>query len=110
MLLDKWVQTFREKISFSVSKGHTSRTILPVDDINKIFNPKVPQIITQSQGNLKEQTVLSTAEWDIHLSHECGKFSSPTYRPPLFPANIPGTSTPDWIQGPDCGRKCYVNE
>jgi hypothetical protein len=41
--------------------------ILPVGDLTKLFHPNVPQFITQSEGNLKEQTVLWRAEWDINV-------------------------------------------
>jgi SpoVK/Ycf46/Vps4 family AAA+-type ATPase len=46
-LLGKWLQTFRQNVRVSFSKGLTSNTIMPVDDITKIFHHKVCETVSQ---------------------------------------------------------------
>jgi hypothetical protein len=46
-LLGKWIQTFRQTVRVSFSKGQTSKTMLSVEDITTICHRKVREIITQ---------------------------------------------------------------
>jgi hypothetical protein len=59
--LGKWLQTFRQTVRVSFSKGQTSKTILPVDDITTIFHRKVRETNSKWRGGLNTQLVVSRA-------------------------------------------------
>jgi hypothetical protein len=62
MLLGKWLQTFRQAVRVSFSKGQILKTILPVENVSKIT-----EIIIKCRGDLNKQLLVSRGGWGINV-------------------------------------------